>query len=243
MRITAVALAWLFSPGDARRRLEMPAKRIQDPNLKEVDTPEFGSASREALASIFLAHSSRLRQHLPSRGRQDFVGQKLGRFKLPVNLASHQVPSRDHTLRFKHRGSSLMSSKTRRTNPIMMKEKIDLPWFLDYRTNGGVIFYFVFFTVVPFFVYNFLQEVLGWDDILAGNVLSFFYSGIAIFGWCFSYLFRVNNEDTAYASQLKEYEDEVIKLRFSELSDEEVEALQGETATVPKEKSSDLFDN
>ena len=106
-----------------------------------------------------------------------------------------------------------------------------------------------------------MLETLGWDVVLAGNVILVSYVGLAtvlwtaryaartpaaaaaarkplpaIFSKCRaatprSYVFRVANKDMTYAQQLRDYENAVIQKRFEELSEEEVDALMGEIYT------------
>merc|ERR1719379_2228070 len=82
--------------------------------------------------------------------------------------------------------------------------------------------------ILPFFAYSFMLDTLGWDVILAGNVVLVGYVGLATVVWTASYVFRVANKDMTYAQQLRDYENAVIQKRFEELSEEEVDALVGE---------------
>ena len=82
--------------------------------------------------------------------------------------------------------------------------------------------------MLPFVAYNYMLDTLGWDIVLAGNVILVCYVGLATVLWTGSYVFRVANKDMTYAQQLRDYENAVIQKRFEELSEEEVDALMGE---------------
>merc|ERR1719252_132193 len=101
-------------------------------------------------------------------------------------------------------------------------------WFLDIGTKGGIVFWTIVGIVLPFFAYSFMLENLGWDIVLAGNVILVGYVGLATVLWTGSYVFRVANKDMTYAQQLKDYENAVIQKRFEELPETEVDALMGE---------------
>ena len=79
-----------------------------------------------------------------------------------------------------------------------------------------------------------MLDTLGWDIVLAGNVILVCYVGLATVLWTGSYVFRVANKDMTYAQQLRDYENAVIQKRFEELSEEEVDALMGEIYTKDK---------
>ena len=108
-----------------------------------------------------------------------------------------------------------------------------LPFFLDPGTKGGIIFWGTVGIVAPFIAYSYMLDNLGWDVILAGNVILVGYVGLATVAWTASYVFRVANKDMTYAQQLRDYENAVIQKRFEELSEEEVDALMGEIYTPP----------
>jgi len=116
-----------------------------------------------------------------------------------------------------------------------------LPFFLDLGTKGGIIFYSIVGIALPFVAYSFMIDNLGYDVVLAGNVILIGYVGLATVAWTGSYVFRVANKDMTYAQQLRDYENAVIQKRFEELSEDEVDALMGEIypgaggdATPPK---------
>jgi hypothetical protein len=100
-----------------------------------------------------------------------------------------------------------------------------LPFFLDIGTKGGIVFYSIVGVVAPFIAYNFMLDTLGYDVVLAGNVILVGYVGLGTVVWTGSYVFRVANKDMTYAQQLKDYENAVIQKRFEELSEDEVGAL------------------
>ena len=107
-------------------------------------------------------------------------------------------------------------------------DKKSLPFFLDPNTKGGIIFWSIVGLVLPFVAYSFMLDNLGWDVVLAGNVILVGYVGVGTVVWTGSYVFRVANKDMTYAQQLRDYENAVIQKRFEELSEEEVDALMGE---------------
>ena len=96
------------------------------------------------------------------------------------------------------------------------------------QTKGGIVFYGTVLTVLPFFLYDFLQSNMGFDVVAAGNIILVGYVGLGTVLWTASYVFRVANKDMTYAQQLKDYENAVIQKRFEELSESEVGALMGE---------------
>jgi len=98
---------------------------------------------------------------------------------------------------------------------------------LDPGTKGGIVFYSIVGTAIPFVVYNALLDN-GVDIITAGNIVLVGFVGVGIVAWTGSYVFRVANKDMTYAQQLRDYENAVIQKRFEELSGDEVDALMGE---------------
>lgn len=112
------------------------------------------------------------------------------------------------------------------------------PFFLDPNTKGGIVFYTIVLCALPFFLYNFMLENLGFDVVLAGNVILVGYVGLGTVLWTSSYIFRVANKDMTYAQQLRDYENAVIQKRFEELSEDEVDALMGEICTLAGSRSS-----
>ena len=56
--------------------------------------------------------------------------------------------------------------------------------------------------MLPFVAYNYMLDTLGWDIVLAGNVILVCYVGLATVLWTGSYVFRVANKDMTYAQQV-----------------------------------------
>lgn len=77
-----------------------------------------------------------------------------------------------------------------------------LPFFLDWGTKGGIVFYTFVLCALPFFAYNFMLDTLGYDVVLAGNVILVGYVGLGTVLWTSSYVFRVANKDMTYAQQV-----------------------------------------
>jgi len=50
-------------------------------------------------------------------------------------------------------------------------------------TKGGIVFYTFVGIGLPFYAYNFMLENLGWDVVLAGNVILVGYVGLATVLW------------------------------------------------------------
>jgi|TARA_B100000524_G_scaffold294708_1_gene169377 hypothetical protein len=107
-------------------------------------------------------------------------------------------------------------------------ESKSMPFFLDIGTKGGVIFWSIVGTVIPFVVYNFLLDTMGYDVVTAGNIVLVGFVGSSIVAWTASYVFRVATKDMTYAKQLRDYENAVIQKRFEELNGDEVDALMDE---------------
>jgi len=110
----------------------------------------------------------------------------------------------------------------------LAEKKSALPFFLDPGTKGGIVFLSIIAIALPIVGYNFMTGPLGFDIVLAGNVILVGYVGLGTVAWVGSYVFRVANKDMTYAQQLRDYENAVIQKRFEELSEEEVDALMGE---------------
>ena len=100
------------------------------------------------------------------------------------------------------------------------------------NTKGGIVFYTIVLCALPFFLYSFMLDTLGFDVVLAGNVILVGYVGLGTVLWTSSYIFRVANKDMTYAQQLRDYENAVIQKRFEELSEDEVDALMGEICAL-----------
>ena len=78
-----------------------------------------------------------------------------------------------------------------------------MPFFLDWGTKGGIVFYTIVLCALPFLAYNFMLDTLGYDVVLAGNVILVGYVGLGTVLWTSSYVFRVANKDMTYAQQVR----------------------------------------
>mmetsp|Transcript_9174 Transcript_9174/g.28118 ORF Transcript_9174/g.28118 Transcript_9174/m.28118 type:complete len:212 (+) Transcript_9174:1-636(+) len=103
-------------------------------------------------------------------------------------------------------------------------EEKALPWFVDPGTYGGVLVLTLLGLTVPFVLYAALAS-LGIDSNRLGVAMSGVFVVGSIILWTLSYVFRVFNKEMTYGTQLKNYEDAVIKKRYEELTDDEVNAL------------------
>lgn len=92
------------------------------------------------------------------------------------------------------------------------------------QTNGDVIKFGVIAIAVAYAIKSLLQ-LLGTPDLLAGQLTTAFVSVFSLLAWVSTYVFRVGTKGMTYAQQLRDYEDEVIKKRYEELTDEELTAL------------------
>eukprot|EP00752_Nemacystus_decipiens_P006645 g5975.t1 len=108
-----------------------------------------------------------------------------------------------------------------------MPEKSNLPFYLDPSTRGGAVVVPTLSLLLPLGAYGALTAV-GVDGGKAGAWVGVGYTLIGLIAWVGSYFFRVATKNMTYAVQLKNYEQAVIEKRFSELEDEEVDALLDE---------------
>ncbi|CAM9758797.1 unnamed protein product [Ectocarpus sp. 8 AP-2014] len=121
-----------------------------------------------------------------------------------------------------------------------MQEKSNLPFFLDPSTRrvltfrrlnhgekGGAVVVPTLSLLLPLGAYGALTAV-GVDGSKAGAWVGVGYTLIGLIAWVGSYFFRVATKNMTYAVQLKNYEQAVIEKRFSELEEEEVDALLDE---------------
>jgi hypothetical protein len=129
-------------------------------------------------------------------------------------------------------------------------ENSNLPFFLDPNTKGGVLVLMTALFLVTWLGYQFIVNVLGYDEIDAGIGVGMGFTVISTLAWMSTYLFRVVTKDMTYvrvvglpfllvtassnsslsssfqqAKQLKDYENAVIAKRLEELDDDEVQAL------------------
>lgn len=95
------------------------------------------------------------------------------------------------------------------------------------QTNGDVLKFGVAAIAVSYAIKMTLQ-VFGTPDLLAGQLTTAFVSVFSLLAWVSTYVFRVGTKGMTYAQQLREYENEVIKKRYEELTDEELAALSEE---------------
>ena len=77
-------------------------------------------------------------------------------------------------------------------------------------------------------LYKGLQVFAGMDPLVAGNYVQIIFVLVIMLGWASTYVSRVLNKDMTYVKQLKEYEEEVMRKRLEEMTDEEKEALIAE---------------
>ncbi|KAE8806727.1 hypothetical protein D1007_17086 [Hordeum vulgare] len=68
-------------------------------------------------------------------------------------------------------------------------------------------------------------EFLGVDPLQAGNVVQLFIVLGMTVGWISSYMIRVANKDMTYATQLRNYEKQVMEKRLESLSEAELQVL------------------
>eukprot|EP00903_Cladosiphon_okamuranus_P009480 g9034.t1 len=106
-------------------------------------------------------------------------------------------------------------------------EKSNLPFYLDPSTRGGAVVVPTLSLLLPLGAYGALTAV-GVDGGKAGAWVGVGYTLIGLIAWVGSYFFRVATKNMTYAVQLKNYEQAVIEKRFSELEEEEVDALLDE---------------
>jgi len=96
-----------------------------------------------------------------------------------------------------------------------------------FATRGGVIF-LMFALILLGFGIKAGFEVLGFDTIQSGFYTTGVFALLSLL-YTITYITRVLTKQTTFASQLKQYEREVLAKRVSELSDEELDALLEET--------------
>lgn len=58
-------------------------------------------------------------------------------------------------------------------------------------------------------------QLLGVDPLQAGNVVQLLVVLGMTVGWISTYMFRVANKDMTYAHQLRDYEKQVMEVRFA----------------------------
>lgn len=95
------------------------------------------------------------------------------------------------------------------------------------ETNGDVIKFGIVAVAVAYAFKGGLT-LFGTPDLLAGQITTGFVSVLSLLAWVSTYVFRVGTKGMTYAQQLRDYEDEVIKKRYEELSEDELAALSEE---------------
>lgn len=95
------------------------------------------------------------------------------------------------------------------------------------QTNGDVIKFGIAAIAIAYAIKSGFQ-LFGASDLLAGQLTTGFVSVFALLAWVSTYVFRVGTKGMTYAQQLREYENQVIKKRYEELTEEELAALSEE---------------
>lgn len=74
---------------------------------------------------------------------------------------------------------------TRSSAPLMsaQDENTRLPFIFDIGTKGGIIFYSILGTVLPFVAYSVMTGPMGIDIVTAGNVVLVSYVGLGTVAW------------------------------------------------------------
>eukprot|EP00930_Biecheleria_cincta_P083948 TRINITY_DN73452_c0_g1_i1.p1 TRINITY_DN73452_c0_g1~~TRINITY_DN73452_c0_g1_i1.p1 ORF type:complete len:241 (-),score=49.14 TRINITY_DN73452_c0_g1_i1:138-830(-) len=113
------------------------------------------------------------------------------------------------------------------------QEMSDLEKLIDrFSTKGGIILATTAGLLFGFVLEKFLELFMEWQK--AGVGVTIFYS-VGLFVWVGQYLWRVDNKQTTYANQLQQYEQQVMVKRFSELDEEEIDALCEEVGVAVKD--------
>mmetsp|Transcript_75530 Transcript_75530/g.245617 ORF Transcript_75530/g.245617 Transcript_75530/m.245617 type:complete len:228 (-) Transcript_75530:61-744(-) len=119
--------------------------------------------------------------------------------------------------------------------PAAQEEMSDFDKFIDrWNTKGGLLIATVLLTAAFYVLYEVVLLVPGLETDQAGVVVSF-VSFIVLMAWTSTYLVRVGNKKTTYATQLKVYEQEIMMRRLSELDEDELEALCEEVGVSDQE--------
>lgn len=107
--------------------------------------------------------------------------------------------------------------------------------FDRWNTRGGSIAATVLSLAFAFGLEKVIEGA-GVDPLVAGQTVTAILSvGLCI--WTGQYFFRVATKSTTYAQQLRDYEQEVMLKRLSELDDDEIEALCAEVGVSGEELS------
>ena len=110
------------------------------------------------------------------------------------------------------------------TSPEKSKTNFDLEAWFNPNTRGGVIVWSIILAILPIVLNNKLVES-GMDADEVGVYVGFAFVCVSMLGWASTYLLRVASKDMTYATQLREYENAVLKKRLEELADDEIRAL------------------
>lgn len=139
--------------------------------------------------------------------------------------------------------ASVKGNTTRRATGIRMAAEDDKPskppidrgdgratsgmFGIRLQTNGDVIKFGIAAIAIAYAIKSVFQ-VFGASDLLAGQLTTGFVSVFALLAWVSTYVFRVGTKGMTYAQQLRDYENQVIKKRYEELTEEELAALSEE---------------
>mmetsp|Transcript_22682 Transcript_22682/g.39150 ORF Transcript_22682/g.39150 Transcript_22682/m.39150 type:complete len:179 (-) Transcript_22682:15-551(-) len=78
------------------------------------------------------------------------------------------------------------------------------------------------------FALYYVLVALGVQQEKAGNIVGGVIAVGSVLLWTGTYVFRVANKDMTYAQQLRDYENAVLRKRYEELTEDELEALAAE---------------
>lgn len=114
-----------------------------------------------------------------------------------------------------------------------VKEMSDLEKLVDkFSTKGGIILATAGALLFGFLLEKFLELFMDYQKAGVGVTIVYF-AGYCV--WTLQYLWRVDNKQTTYANQLVQYEQQVTVKRFSELDEEEIDALCEEVGVAAKD--------
>lgn len=140
---------------------------------------------------------------------------KPGQISLRTNLA--------HRLR--HRLYAAENTEGEQSTAVSQKEDRGLAGLLDPYTRAGVLIWStVLALILPWGAFQ-IAVSAGFDKTKVGEFIGGFFVLALNLAWASTYLFRVNNKEMTYATQLRQYEEQVMKKRLEELPEDELEAL------------------
>ena len=110
-----------------------------------------------------------------------------------------------------HVSTSSIGSSSARSGPLAMADKSrggddddsagkKRPFWLDPNTKGGALVLMVTLFAVPYLGYQFLVQVLDYDEIDAGINVGMGFTVLSTLAWMSTYLFRVATKDMTYVS-------------------------------------------